>query len=73
MLDLSGKAEKQPLEATVVRGQIVRPQHVSAIPQALMIDVKNITGQKTLLLKKDAIKIGRGVHNDPVVCLPLLW
>lgn len=64
VIDLSGKAGKQPSEATVIRGQIVRPQHVSAIPQALMIDVKNITGKKTLLLNKDAIKIGRGVHND---------
>jgi len=64
VIDLSGKAGKQPSEATVVRGQTVKPQYVSAIPQALMIDVKNITGKKTLLMNKDAITIGRGVHND---------
>lgn len=64
VIDLSGKAGKQPTEATVVRSPIVKPPAVSAIPQALMIDVKNITGKKTLLLSKDAITIGRGVHND---------
>jgi pSer/pThr/pTyr-binding forkhead associated (FHA) protein len=33
----------------------------------MLIDVKNITGKKTLLLNKSVIKIGRGVHNDVAI------
>jgi pSer/pThr/pTyr-binding forkhead associated (FHA) protein/Mg-chelatase subunit ChlD len=34
------------------------------LPQAIMVDVKNITGRKTIRLKKVINKIGRGPGND---------
>lgn len=64
VIDFSGKAERQSEGFTAVRGQAISGQDSLAMPQALMIDVKNITGKKTLLLSKQAIEIGRGVHND---------
>ena len=39
-------------------------QKDSALPQAMLIDIKNITGGKTILLDKTITTIGRGVHND---------
>ena len=34
------------------------------VPQAVLIDAQNITGQKTFILTKRKTKIGRGVHNE---------
>jgi len=34
------------------------------LPQAIMVDVENITGKKTIRLKKVINKIGRGAGND---------
>ena len=39
-------------------------QKDSALPQAMLIDIKNITGGKTIMLDKAVSTIGRGVHND---------
>jgi len=64
VLDLSGGAEAGAVSATVIRGQVVSTRDASAMPQAMLIDVKNITGKKTLRLYKNVINIGRGVHND---------
>jgi len=36
----------------------------SDLPQAMLIDIKNITGRKTIMLEKTDTTIGRGVHND---------
>lgn len=36
----------------------------SDLPQAMLIDIKNITGKKTIMLDKMVTTIGRGVHND---------
>ncbi len=39
----------------------------SEIPRAILIDIKNVTGSKTLNLHKRVINIGRGVHNNLVI------
>ena len=67
VIDFSGKPETQVQEATIVRGQIISTRDASGMPQAMLIDVKNITGKKTLILNKNVIKIGRGVHNDVAI------
>ena len=67
VIDFSGKPETQVQEATIVRGQIISTRDASGMPQAMLIDVKNITGKKTLILNKSVIKIGRGVHNDVAI------
>jgi pSer/pThr/pTyr-binding forkhead associated (FHA) protein/Mg-chelatase subunit ChlD len=67
VIDFSGKTETQVHEATTVRGQIISTLDASAMPQAMLIDIKNITGKKTLILNKSVIKIGRGVHNDVAI------
>lgn len=67
VIDFSGKTETQVHEATIVRGQIISTLDASAMPQAMLIDIKNITGKKTLILNKSVIKIGRGVHNDVAI------
>lgn len=64
VLDLRGGTGVQAQEATIIRRQVVTAPDASARPQAMLIDVKNITGKKTVLLDKSVIQIGRGVHND---------
>ncbi|MBW1805268.1 MAG: FHA domain-containing protein [Deltaproteobacteria bacterium] len=51
--------ERQPVDAST-------PSSVKAdsIPQAMLIDVKNITGRKTMRLDKGINRIGRGPGND---------
>jgi len=39
----------------------------SEMPRAILIDLKNVTGEKTLNLNRRIINIGRGVHNHLVV------
>ena len=36
----------------------------SDLPQAMLIDIKNVTGRKTIMLDKTITSVGRGVHND---------
>ena len=67
VIDFSGKTETQVQEATIVRGQVISTLDASGMPQAMLIDVKNITGKKTLILNKRVIQIGRGVHNDVAI------
>ena len=38
-----------------------------SMPQALLVDVKNITPKKTLILDKRMINIGRGSNNDVAI------
>ncbi|MDF1590298.1 MAG: FHA domain-containing protein [Desulfobacterales bacterium] len=40
------------------------PGKDSGLPQAMLIDIKNVTGRKTIMLDKTITSIGRGVHND---------
>jgi len=37
------------------------------MPQALLVDVKNVTSRKTLILDKKTITIGRGSNNDVAI------
>ncbi len=67
VIDFSGKTETQVQAATIIRGQVMSTLDASGMPQAMLIDVKNITGKKTLILNKSVIKIGRGVHNDVAI------
>ncbi len=67
VIDFSGKTETQVQAATIVRGQVISTLDASGMPQAMLIDVKNITGKKTLILNKSVIQIGRGVHNDVAI------
>ncbi|NQT68653.1 MAG: FHA domain-containing protein [Desulfobacteraceae bacterium] len=67
VVDFSGKTETQVQAATIVRGQVISTLDASGMPQAMLIDVKNITGKKTLILNKSVIQIGRGVHNDVAI------
>jgi len=39
-------------------------QEIPAIPKAILVDVKNITGKKTMHLKKRINRIGRGSGNE---------
>ncbi len=39
-------------------------KELPSLPQAIMVDVRNITGKKTIRLKKVINKIGRGPGND---------
>ena len=43
------------------------PASATDLPKALLVDVRQITGQKTLPLDKDRISIGRSLHNDVVI------
>jgi len=53
---------------TVVEGAPgLVPEADMPMPQAMLVDVKNITRQKTFVLHKKMMKIGRGLHNDIVI------
>jgi len=67
VIDFSGKTDTPVHEATIIRGQVMPALDASGMPQAMLIDVKNITGKKTLILNKSVIQIGRGVHNDVAI------
>ena len=43
------------------------PREDLSMPQALLVDVKNITSKKTLILDKRMINIGRGSNNDVAI------
>jgi len=43
---------------------VVHEKKSLPIPRAEMIDVKNITGEKTLIMEKETIAIGRDKNND---------
>jgi pSer/pThr/pTyr-binding forkhead associated (FHA) protein/Mg-chelatase subunit ChlD len=63
-LDFRGEVEAGVESPAVIRGEEISSQDASVMPEAMLIDVKNITGQKTLRLDKKVINIGRGVHNE---------
>ena len=37
------------------------------MPQAILVDAKNITGQKTMTIENRLSRIGRGMNNDLVI------
>jgi Mg-chelatase subunit ChlD len=46
---------------------VAHPREETSMPQALLVDVKNITSKKTLILNKRMINIGRGSNNDVAI------
>jgi Mg-chelatase subunit ChlD len=46
---------------------VAHPREETPMPQALLVDVKNITSKKTLILDKRMINIGRGSNNDVAI------
>lgn len=60
MVDFRGLSGERPRKT--------RPEpsdrEIPEIPKTIMVDVKNITGEKTITLKKRITKIGRGQGND---------
>ncbi len=46
---------------------VAHPREDTSMPQALLVDVKNITAKKTLILDKRMINIGRGSNNDVAI------
>ncbi|HJX34975.1 MAG TPA: FHA domain-containing protein [Desulfatiglandales bacterium] len=53
-----------PSETVARRQQDSVAQEIPAIPKAILVDVKNITGEKTIHLKKRINRIGRGSGNE---------
>ena len=43
------------------------PREDLSMPKALLVDVKNITSKKTLILDKRIVNIGRGSNNDVAI------
>ncbi|MBW1790333.1 MAG: FHA domain-containing protein, partial [Deltaproteobacteria bacterium] len=60
------KARLKPaVKVEEVADQPVQPRReVPALPQAMLVDVKNVTSKKTMTLIKENITIGRGSNND---------
>ncbi|MFC1534252.1 FHA domain-containing protein, partial [Thermodesulfobacteriota bacterium] len=59
-IDFHGTSDQTQIK----RQPDLSPQELPAIPKAILIDVKNITGKKTIRLEKSISKIGRGPGND---------
>ena len=53
-----------PSETVVRKPQDSMGQELPAIPKAILVDVKNITGKKTMHLKKRINRVGRGAGNE---------
>jgi pSer/pThr/pTyr-binding forkhead associated (FHA) protein len=53
-----------PSETVARMPQDVMVQELPAIPKAILIDIKNITGKKTVHLKKRINRVGRGAGNE---------
>ncbi len=45
----------------------MRVDDSQAMPQAMLVDVKNATSQKTIMLEKIITRVGRGPSNDVVI------
>jgi pSer/pThr/pTyr-binding forkhead associated (FHA) protein/Mg-chelatase subunit ChlD len=53
-----------PSETVARKPQDVIAQELPAIPKAILVDIKNITGKKTVHLKKRINRVGRGAGNE---------
>lgn len=53
-----------PSEAVARRQQDSEVQEIPAIPKAILVDLINVTGKKTIQLKKRINRIGRGSGNE---------
>ncbi len=60
VIDFGGKTNTIASYGTAEK----KGEKTGSIPQAMVIDIRNITGKKTMAFYKDIIKIGRGVQND---------
>jgi Mg-chelatase subunit ChlD len=60
------KGRSKPL-ASDETAAAAAPREEPSIPQALLVDVKNITSKKTLILDKKVTSIGRGSNNDVAI------
>lgn len=67
IMDFRGKGKAPPPDVTVAHAGDPSRQKADSWPQAMLIDVKNITTQKTFPLSKKVIKIGREVNNDVII------
>jgi pSer/pThr/pTyr-binding forkhead associated (FHA) protein len=67
VMDFGGKARALAPDVTVAHPGGPSRKEADSWPQAMLIDVKNITTKKTFLLDKEVIKIGREVNNDVII------
>jgi len=67
VIDFGRKGDSAASMATMVSSPKASPVNFSGMPQAMLIDLKNITGRKTMNIDKSIIHVGRGVHNDVVI------
>ena len=51
-------------DALLKRDSVPQGQEIPSLPKAILIDVENITGRKTINLKKRINKISRGQGNN---------
>jgi hypothetical protein len=64
---LRGKTKTSVKAGAVDEATALITEPVPPLPQAMLVDVKNITAKKTLTLSKRTISIGRGANNDVAI------
>ncbi|MFC1515169.1 FHA domain-containing protein [Thermodesulfobacteriota bacterium] len=64
VMDFKGKPGASAVEETVVHAVDSASQDADELPQAMLIDVKNITKRKTFVVGKRITKIGRDINSD---------
>ena len=57
--------ETEPVQARLASFEASGPSKaLPSLPQALLVDVGNVTKRKTMILEKEVTSIGRGENND---------
>jgi pSer/pThr/pTyr-binding forkhead associated (FHA) protein len=64
VMDFKSKPREAAVEETVIHSADAALKEVAELPQAMLIDVKNITKRKTFFLDMRITKIGRDVNNE---------
>ena len=64
VMDFKSKPREAAVEETIIHSPDPALKEAAELPQAMLIDVKNITKRKTFLLDKRITKIGRDVNNE---------
>ncbi|MFC1813629.1 FHA domain-containing protein [Thermodesulfobacteriota bacterium] len=67
VMDFRGKSKAPAPDVTIAHAGDPSRKEADSWPQAMLIDVKNITTKKTFALSKKVIKIGREVNNDVII------
>ena len=67
VMDFGRRPDQKGVPLATARPPEGFQQGPATMPQAILIDVKNITGRKTVNMERSVMKIGRGVHNDVVI------